>query len=163
MATLSYNLVPLQYLGCHVGFAKIDAGLNICPTINWRLDLPPSLRRPGVYTPDVLLAMLREDDHVRRKCHPFWMTHTFGSLIVRLNRLVLRPDLIPQFNTLIATPRGSLNKELLHHDLKRELQTVRRVHFHNRDCTDCRRENLTELLVQPASFDEPSLIHEDLA
>lgn len=161
------TLTPLVYCGASIGYAKIDGDLGLASGISWRLDLPVSLRKRDskglpLHTPDVIAAMLCEDSSIRTRCHPYWLSHTFGSLTVRLSRLVLRPELVPMFNNLITMPRGHPEKELIHHELKHQLRSISRVCFLNHDRTDCRRENLVELVDQLPESDESRLVHEDM-
>lgn len=122
-------------------------------SINWRVVPPESVKRGQ--TPDVLVALLKEDPFARKKCQVLWTLNlSTGPLAIPLARVVLRPITIPLINEAVTHRLSTPRKERLAYEVNAHLRTIKRVVFLDKDHTNCRRENLRE--ISAALYDEPS-------
>lgn len=150
--------LPLTYFNTLVGHALVDKGLDF-PPVQWKLMLPATFRRASDHTPDVILAMLREDESLLHNCHPYITLYGFRQYHARLFRFVLRPQVIPLLKD--AMTKKHQRKEILINEITRTLMTCQRTVHLNQNKTDCRLANLRELSLSQDDM-PPSLIHEDL-
>ena len=152
--------LPLHYFSVQIGEALLDSDPKLDPFWKWRCEIPHSLRIRR-YTNDILVAMLREDEIVRNKCHPILtLTQSSVPITIRLSRVALRmPEMVELLNQICIHRQTNPRKERLIYDLVKIHRSVHRIVFLNNNRTDCRLENLRELSVELPSDDEPGLDH----
>lgn len=133
--------LALMYSGCKVGSAFVDDDLEPLSTINLSLALPRNLYRVSQNRPDVILALLQEDETLLPRCHPFISYH---KTQIRLAHIAIKPEIVP----LIADALS--NSAYIRSTINRLRSTIARLAYANSDRTDCRRENLRELIGDPS-------------
>lgn len=133
--------LKVHYADQEVGNALVDHSLDdLSKELMWRLEVPKTLRRDCQGRKDIILAMLREDPDALARCHPYvWIK---SKIPLRLSRVALRPELMPLLNEVAA---GRISNDLL--DTIRKISgQVKEVVFLNQVRTDCRSENLREVI-----------------
>lgn len=137
--------VPLEFFGVPVGIALVDNSLNLSPDLKWRPVLPNRVQKQK-HQPHVLVAMLREDAELLRDCFVITtLTTSTGPVAINLNRVVLRPEVLPWLNEIPTHFRINPRKEKLIYDVTQTVRSCGRVVHVNSDKSDCRAENLREI------------------
>lgn len=133
--------VKLYYQRIIVGRAEVDPELSdVLSRFRWLIELPYSIRRQYRGRTDVILGLLREDPTLLPRCHPYLQLNPF---ILRLSRVVIRPQVIPLLSELLSHPE---RKDIICLEL-RSIVSDLRVCFLNRSRIDCRSSNLRELVA----------------
>ena len=130
--------IPLRYSSVLLGHAQADDDLAPLADLNFSVALPRSLYRISQGQPDVILALLQEDETLLPRCYPFTSYH--GTQL-RLVHLAIRPQLVP----LLFVP----STDDVLSTINRIRSNIARLTFANGDHTDCRRENIRELSGDP--------------
>jgi len=146
------ELIPIKYFQHLIGYATTDQAYAAdLRRLRWDIEIPRSIR--AMYkTPDVLLAALREDQSVLDRCTPFTQ---FNGLVLRLNRLIVRPEVIPFVLEFV----DSSNLEALA-QIRLFTSDIKRVIHLNGRRTDCQRGNLSVITLPGVSQDPTGVFHE---
>ncbi len=155
-------MLPLSYYNSLIGHAQVDRHIlhELSSKLKWKLELPHVIRKHRL-APHVLVAMLRDDETFLHKCLPYTTLSGFQTFHVKLNRVVLRPEVIPLLNELLESPRTNKRKELVIYEVKNVLIKINRVVHVDRNKTNCSLANLREVQCELPDDGEPKLIHED--
>jgi hypothetical protein len=147
------KLLPLHYYSAVVGHATVDDNCEIDDKVYWKLEIPYAVRKRG-YTPDVVVALLREDETLRARCHVFTTLSGLQPFNARLAKVVLTPSIIPQLNEIQFHPRTNPRKEAFTYEITHALRQVDRVIFLDKNRTNCQLENLRliEIDLPPEEF-----------
>ncbi len=153
------GMTPLliHYFKVPVGFCLLDTpvfeAVNHLP---WRLEVPRFVQDQR-HTTDVLLALLREDENILRKCTVYLMMNASHGFRARLNKVVMHLDLVPLLTQFMI--RNNPQKEILFAEIRSRLMACPRVIHLDRNNLNMQYNNLRELSYEP--LEEPSgLFHE---
>lgn len=140
--------VPLYYSGIHVGDAQADESLSqVTELVTFRVRVSKKVRRLSQNRPDVIAALLREDPVAFKSTRPY--TLLFQTQVL-LSHIVLRPEIQRLIIDRELTPQTHSHNWCLA-ELERIRHDIGRVVFVNQDHTDCRLENLREVLMPTES------------
>lgn len=147
--------IPLFFYGANVGIATLDNNIFLPESVVWRPKIPGSIRSRG-YTPDVLVAMLREDPIALSKCNPIYTINSYGTTYdLLLSRVGLRPALADLLTDLTNYPSASPRRSSIIIQIVSLAKSVGRVVHVNGNRCDCRSSNLREI-VEAMPTDDPS-------
>lgn len=146
--------IPLVY--CEIPFthALVDDDRELLRDLGpFLVTVPSSLRDLAERRPDIILAVLREDEAFRFKCRPFVIAL---NTQVQLVHMVLRPEIAecveesrPSREQRDRRDRFVARRSPF--DLKIRVNTIRseigRISYVNGDHRDCRMANLREIRV----------------
>jgi hypothetical protein len=134
--------LPLRYSDRVFAHALIDDDAEPLTTLGYySVSLPRNLRHMAGKRPDVILAHLREDPLTVHKCTPF--VSLFGTQVL-LVHLVMRASLARL--VLQADEFSPGSKFEIRSDINEIRSAIGRIAYANGDRTDCRSDNIRELL-----------------
>lgn len=129
--------IPLQYSDQVFAHALVDDDREYLIDLGYySVTVPRPIRQLAPKRPDIILAYLREDESVRRKCRPF--VSVVGTQVL-LVHMVVRPMIA----RLIL--EGSLPTPHSRSKINEIRSGIGRLTYVNEDCLDCRTENLREV------------------
>lgn len=126
--------LPLTFCSTPVGFAQADDDLEpLRDTVTLCCAMPRSIYTTAKGRPDIVLAMLKQDESLLPRVHPFF---SLFKTQIRLAHVAIRPELVPLIieHTTVVLPT-----------INRIRFSIARICYANGNRTDCRRENLREL------------------
>lgn len=133
--------LALRHQNHIVGYAQIDDEFLYLSAFYWGLMVPDRTRL--VYQ-NQLTLVLRDDDGVRTRCHPFTqLSHNRRKIILRLAVIPIRPQIASLAIEFLHEPNDQ-RKSLLLNEIHNLMSTTRRLLWLNNDRTDCRSLNVRE-------------------
>lgn len=152
--------LPIIYCNTALGHAKTDDEMEFLQNAGVTLlcRIPNRVRTIADRRPDVIAALLREDLQLRQSLKPFfliagkqvYLSHCVVNVRVRraVKRFLESTDFERQETDLI---------EDLHTEIRDAVKSVKRVVYLNGDRTDCRVENVRQVLDGPVVEEDVQL------
>ncbi len=124
-----------MYCGVHVTEALVDPELEALSSLYLSCEIPRGVRALAPDRPDVMMALLTEDEELQTQIRPFY---TWNNTQIRLVHIAVRPTFVNYL--LHPKPVDGLREAL---DFVRS--RIGRITHANSDHRDCRMENLREV------------------
>lgn len=144
---------PLYYSDTIIGTACVDDGLlDLLSIYRLSIRIPKKIRDIAPGRPDVIIAILKEDEYAFRRIRP--IICTLDTQIYLVN-VVLRPAINDLLLARSFNP-GEVSHSWAATEYKRLTSDIRRVFYEDNNRTNCQLSNLREA-SKDLSLDSPNV------